>query len=123
MEHKEWAIRKNIEPQEIVKFIDDVFEILEIRGKVGKQAGITFIVHSNEQNHAIPHVHAQYGEFEVSIAIETGEVLAGNLPKKNLKKAIEWVLSNRDKLQSDWNTYSLSAISNTTQSMIGVDWK
>lgn len=123
MEHKEWAIRKNFEPQEIVKFIDDVFEILEIRGKVGKQAGITFIVHSNEQNHAIPHVHAQYGEFEVSIAIETGEVLAGNLPKKNLKKAIEWVLSNRDKLQSDWNTYSLSAISNTTQSMIGVDWK
>ncbi len=123
MEHKEWAIRKNIEPQEIVKFIDDVFEILEIRGKVGKQAGITFIVHSNEQNHAIPHVHAQYGEFEVSIAIETGEVLAGNLPKQNLKKAIEWVLSNRDKLQSDWNTYSLSAISNTTQSMIGVDWK
>ena len=123
MEHKEWIIRKEFEPKEIVQFVNDVFELFEIRGKVGKQDGITFIVHSNEQNHTIPHVHAQYGEYEVSIAIESGEVLAGNLPSKNLKKAIKWVLGHQTKLQSDWSNYSLSAISHMTQSMIGVDCK
>ncbi len=122
MEHKEWIIRKVLEPKEIVEFITKVFELLEIRGKVGKQNGITFIVHSNEQNHTIPHVHARYGEYEISIAIETGEVLAGNLPNKNQKIAIEWVLNHKEKLLSDWETYSLSAISSTTKSMIGVEW-
>ena len=123
MERNEWTIRKAYEPKEIATFIDNVFELWEIRGKIGKQDGITFIVHSNEQNHAIPHVHAQYGEYEISIAIESGEVLAGNLPKKNQKVAIEWVLSHQAKLLSDWSNYSLSAVSNMTQSMIGVDWK
>ena len=117
----EWMIKRLNEPKEIISFLEEVFEITEIRGLVGKVKGISFVVHSNEQNHCIPHVHAKYGKYEISIAIESGEVLAGNLPSKNQKKAIDWVLSNKKKLLSDWNNYSLSAVSNHTQSMIGAD--
>lgn len=123
MEHKEWIIRKIFEPQEIVEFIDSVFDLVEIRAIVGKLNGISFVVHSNEQNHNIPHVHAQYGEYEISIAIESGEVLAGNIPPQNLKRAVKWVKKNKEKLLSAWKDYALSANSSTTKSLIGVDWK
>jgi hypothetical protein len=38
----------------------------------------------NEQ-HSLPHIHAKYAEFEASISIEDGEILAGELPKKQLR--------------------------------------
>ena len=117
----DWMIKRLIIPGEIKHFIEEVFEIYEIRGLVGKENGISFVVHSNEHNHSIPHVHAKYGKYEISIAIESGEVLAGNLPRKNQKIAREWVLTNQTKLLSDWNNYSMSAISNLTKSMIGAD--
>ena len=36
-------------------------------------------------HHALPHLHARYAEFEASIGIEEGEILAGNLPRKQLR--------------------------------------
>jgi hypothetical protein len=117
----EWIIKRLKEPIDIVEFINQVFELYEIRGQVGRINGISFIVHSNEQNHSIPHIHAKYGEYEISVAIITGEILAGNLPKKNRKIAVDWVLNHKKQLLSDWNNYSLSAKSKMTASLIGVD--
>lgn len=89
-------------------FFSGVFEILLIRAKVGKVNGIVFSVRSNEMNHTIPHIHAKYGEYEISVSIKNGEVLAGNLPNKNQKIAVKWVLENKEKLLSDWSNLSLS---------------
>ena len=36
----------------------------------------------DNQYHNLPHIHAKYAEFEVSISIESGEILAGELPRK-----------------------------------------
>lgn len=94
-------------PIEICDFFIEVFDLYEIRGTVGSQEGIRFSVRTNENNHSIPHVHAKYGEHEISIAIETAEVLAGNLPKKQEKKAQEWVISNKQKLLLDWRNIAL----------------
>jgi len=33
----------------------------------------------DSQRHNLPHIHAKYAEFEASISIEDGEILAGKL--------------------------------------------
>jgi hypothetical protein len=40
--------------------------------------GIVVTMYSSD--HAPPHFHARYGEYEAQIAIDTGEPLAGGLP-------------------------------------------
>ena len=115
----EWLIAKLQSPKEIIDFLDDVFEIMEIRRKVGEIVSVEFSVRSNEGNHAIPHVHAAYGEDNISIAIESGEILAGNLPGKKQKKAVEWVMSHQQQLLNQWKEFAISAVSHTTKSRLG----
>ncbi|MFN0034502.1 MAG: DUF4160 domain-containing protein [Saprospiraceae bacterium] len=55
--------------------------------------GIEIKVYTRE--HLPPHVHAEYGEFEVLIVIETGEVYAGSLPRNKLNAALTKVSDNR----------------------------
>ncbi|SMM98925.1 conserved hypothetical protein [uncultured Candidatus Thioglobus sp.] len=52
--------------------------------------------------HNTPHIHAEYAEFEASIAIETGEVLSGKIPNKKLKLVQAWVEIHQEELQADW---------------------
>lgn len=89
-------------PNEIYLFFNEVFELIDVRQKIGNSQGISFIIHKNEANHSIPHVHATYGEFEISISILDQKVLAGNLPKKNEKIAIQWVRENKESLLNRW---------------------
>jgi hypothetical protein len=37
----------------------------------------------DNQHHNLPHIHAKYAEFEASIGIADGEILAGDLPRKH----------------------------------------
>jgi hypothetical protein len=37
------------------------------------------------QNHNLPHLHARYAEFEASIGLDDGEILAGQIPRKQLR--------------------------------------
>jgi hypothetical protein len=39
----------------------------------------------DNKQHSLPHIHARYTEYEASIGIEDGEVLAGKLPRKQLR--------------------------------------
>ena len=115
---KEWLFIRMDAPKQIVSFIDEVFEVMEIRRRIGQENGIKFVVHSNEKNHARPHIHAEYGEYEVSIAIDNQEVLAGNLPKKNIIIAQNWVKEHQKELMEEWNSFVISAISHTTKSRL-----
>ena len=54
------------------------------------------------QHHHLPHIHAKYSEFEASIGIEDGEVLSGELPRKQLRLAQAWIELRRDELMADW---------------------
>lgn len=108
-------------PYEIVEFMRNIFLIYEIRGKVGSQYGVKFIVHSVEQNHVVPHIHAEYGEYQISIAIADQKILAGNLPQKQQKVAQQWVREHREELLSKWSSMAISAISSMTRS--GLDWE
>lgn len=52
--------------------------------------------------HNLPHIHARYAEFEVSISIDAGEVLAGYFPAKQLKLVQAWIELHKDELAANW---------------------
>lgn len=56
----------------------------------------------DNQPHNLAHIHAKYAEFEASIGIGDGEVLAGQLPRKQLRLVQAWVELHRDELLADW---------------------
>ncbi len=111
-------IRNSNYPSEIVSFIYSVFEVYEIRGQVGRYNGIVFKIRTNEKNHTLPHVHAEYGEYSISIEIKTGRVLDGNLPNKNQKIAVNWVLNNQEELMHEWKDIAISALDNMTMTAL-----
>jgi hypothetical protein len=55
------------------------------------------------RHHNLPHIHAKYAEFEASISIEDGEILAGELPRKQLRLVQAWIELHRDELKADWD--------------------
>ena len=56
----------------------------------------------DNRHHNLPHIHAKYAEFEASIGIGDGEVLAGELPRKQLRLVQAWIELHRDELVADW---------------------
>ncbi len=53
------------------------------------------------RDHAPPHFHAVYGDYEVTIQIATGEVL-GFLPRRALAAVQEWRRIHQDELARAW---------------------
>jgi hypothetical protein len=54
------------------------------------------------QDHPPPHVHVFYGGAEALIAVETGELIAGRLPRGALRIARDWIASKRNLLLANW---------------------
>jgi Domain of unknown function (DUF4160) len=62
--------------------------------------GIVVTMYSSD--HAPPHFHARYGEYEAQIVIDTGTPLAGQLPIRALRLIREWTELHRVELQANW---------------------
>lgn len=56
----------------------------------------------DNKKHNQPHIHAEYAEFEASIAIADGVVLSGELPASKLKLVQAWVEIHREDLMANW---------------------
>lgn len=54
-------------------------------------------------DHAPPHFHALYSEFEVIINIRTLEIISGSVPRRVLSLVLEWASLHRDELMEDWH--------------------
>ena len=54
-------------------------------------------------DHAPPHFHALYSEYEVLIDIRTLEILEGSLPRRALALVLEWAQAHRAELVEDWD--------------------
>jgi hypothetical protein len=52
--------------------------------------------------HAPPHFHAKYAEYEASIDIRNFSVMRGKLPPKALSLVVEWAATHQDELLEDW---------------------
>ena len=56
----------------------------------------------DDKRHSRPHIHAEYGEHDASIAIGDGSVLAGSLPKSKMKLVQAWTEIHREDLLANW---------------------
>jgi hypothetical protein len=53
-------------------------------------------------DHATPHFHALYGEYEVLIDLRSLDILEGALPRRALALALEWAQEHKRELLEDW---------------------
>lgn len=56
----------------------------------------------DDKHRHLPHIHAKYAEFEAAVGIGDGEVLSGELPRKQLRLVQAWIELHRDELIADW---------------------
>lgn len=63
--------------------------------------GIYILLYAKEHNP--PHFHVRYGDFNASIDIRTGDVLAGKLPPKARSLTEAWRLIHKKELLQAWN--------------------
>jgi hypothetical protein len=54
------------------------------------------------RDHAPPHFHAIYGEFEATVEVESGYV-NGQLPRRALAHVQEWRTLHKQELADIWN--------------------
>ena len=66
--------------------------------------GIEISIRTRETPHHRPHFHARYAGDEVSIAIDTFEVLAGIIQHRALGMVMEWAMLHRTELLAAWNS-------------------
>ncbi len=52
-------------------------------------------------DHRPPHFHAEYGEYKISVDLNTG-VIAGRFPPRALRAVSEWYELNKEGLLEDW---------------------
>ena len=60
------------------------------------------IVRIFTDDHAPPHFHAYYNEFEILMDIENFRILAGSFPPKALALTIEWAAIYKSELMKNW---------------------
>jgi hypothetical protein len=63
--------------------------------------GITIKLFWNEVHHSTPHFHAYYGECEASFDLQ-GELIAGGLPRRQLRLVQAWTELHAAELNADW---------------------
>ena len=72
--------------------------------EISRFLGIVISMFYNEHNP--PHFHAKYGEFKISVEIETG-IVRGKFPKHALRAVLDWYDIHKKKLMKDWQLASL----------------
>lgn len=63
---------------------------------------VIYMLFRDVGQHNKPHVHVYYGEYEAVVAID-GELLAGSLPRKQLKIVTGWLAYHEEAAYKAWN--------------------
>ena len=64
--------------------------------------GIIIRMYCAPSEHEPPHIHTYYQDYKAAIRIEDGEVIAGNLPNRQLKLVQAWIEIHKEELLADW---------------------
>lgn len=59
------------------------------------------VIYMLYDDHKPPHFHAEYGEYKITVEINTG-VSDGRFPRRALNAVMEWYFLNKEKLIDDW---------------------
>ena len=68
--------------------------------EISRFLGIIIAMYYND--HAPPHFHAKYGDREVKVNIDTGEIIEGSLPNRAMRHVLEWWELHKTELAEDW---------------------
>jgi hypothetical protein len=63
------------------------------------------------REHGVPHFHALYGEHVAVFAIETLEMIEGDLPQRAQRLVREWAAQHQSELQKMWKSQKFSPLS------------
>jgi hypothetical protein len=81
------------------------------RGRLGGVPTISrfygIVIRMYFSDHAPPHFHAVYAAEEAVVAIETGEVIRGEIPERALRLVREWASIHKDELTANWERIQL----------------
>ena len=55
-----------------------------------------------EEKHHLPHIHVRYQNKKASFSIENGNLLAGELPVRQLRMVQVWIDLHQEELLADW---------------------
>ena len=61
--------------------------------------GISIYIYYRE--HPPPHFHAEYGEFEITVEVESN-IVSGRFPRRALGLVLEWCLLRKAELLANW---------------------
>ena len=64
--------------------------------------GIVIKMYFSQSEHGVPHFHAIYGEFNAVFAIETLEMLEGDLPARAQRLVNDWAEQYKRELLEMW---------------------
>ena len=71
--------------------------------ELSRFAGIViYMLFRDTGQHSKPHVHVYYGEYEAVVGID-GELLAGSLPRRQLRMVIGWLAYHEEAAYAAWN--------------------
>lgn len=60
------------------------------------------IIYMIYNDHVPPHFHAKYGEYKITVEIETG-IVEGKFPRRALNAVLEWYQIYKEMLSENWN--------------------
>jgi hypothetical protein len=67
--------------------------------EISRFLGIIIAMYHRE--HGPPHFHAVYGEYQITVQIETG-IVSGQFPKRALRHVLEWLDLHAEELRANW---------------------
>lgn len=68
--------------------------------EISRFLGIVIRMYIRE--HYPAHFHAEYGEYEITVDIESG-VVTGKFPRRALNAVLDWYVLHQDELMDNWN--------------------
>jgi hypothetical protein len=64
---------------------------------------IVSMYYLDNKRHHLPHIHVKYQGTDAVFAIETGDVLEGELPNNKRKLVEAWIEIHKEDLMADWS--------------------
>lgn len=64
---------------------------------------IVYMQYHDNKQHSKPHVHVYYSDYTASVGLD-GELLAGELPRKQWNLLIAWLSIHEEELYAAWNS-------------------
>jgi hypothetical protein len=70
---------------------------------VARFLGIVIYIYFEPEAHRLPHFHAAYGGQWASFQIEPPNLLAGSLPRRQLRYVLAWAEMHQEELLENWH--------------------